>query len=95
MNIGQIYLNQINDLEFDENQYSQNILPSNIAIISLHIYACPGSKFKINEKQDIIINGTGNYTLQCANFPIVDIRVYQGNLTETIPMIIDYVAAEE
>jgi hypothetical protein len=38
------------------------------------------------------MNSTGNFTLQCENFPITDIRVHKGNLIGTIPTIIDYVS---
>lgn len=93
MNIGQKYYNGSILPEFD-GEYSINLLDAEVAIVSLNIYACPGSKFKINDKTEIIINGTGNYTLQCSTFPIVDIRMHKDNLMSTIPTIIDYVKVE-
>ena len=92
MNIGQIYIDT-KDIPEGED-YSLNLLPAQVAITSLNIYACPGSKFKINNDKDIIINGTGNYTLQCGSFPILDIRMHKDNIVDMIPTIIDYVRAE-
>lgn len=88
MKIGQVYLTQLPTMV---NDYSENLVPDQ-AIVSLRIYACPGSKFKINNGGDIIMNSTGNFTLQCESFPITDIRVHKGNLIGTIPTIIDYVS---
>lgn len=95
MNIGQKYYDSSILPDFD-GEYSVNLLEPEIAIVSLNIYACPGSKFKINDKTEITISGTGNYTLQCSTFPIVDIRMHESNrnLMHTIPAIIDYVKAE-
>lgn len=89
MKIGQIYLTEKPSIQDDG--YSDNQIPNEV-IVSLQIYACPGSRFKINDNDDIIMNGTGNFNLNCNDFPITSIRIHEDNLIGTIPTIIDYVS---
>ena len=91
MKIGQLYYESNPTPE--EQDYSNNII-AGLAITSLNIYACPGSRFKINEISDIIINGTGSFSLNCNDFPITSIKMHKNNLVNNIPTIIDYVSLE-
>ena len=90
MKIGQVYLTNISNWQGD---YSVNLIP-NIAITSFNIYACPGSRFRINGLGEIIINGTGHLSLNCENIPITSIQAHKSNLMDTIPTIIDYIYQE-
>ena len=91
MKIGQLYITSMPEIE--SNGYTANLIP-NQAIVSLNIYACPGSRFQINDSGDIIMNGTGNFSINCSNAPITSIRIHENNLIDTIPTIIDYIGWE-
>ena len=90
MRIGQKYYVSVPEI-VEGTEYTDNLVAGE-SIISLNIYACPGSLFKINDNSDIIMNGTGNFSLNCEEFPITSLKIHKNNLIGTIPTIIDYVS---
>lgn len=71
----------------------QNILTNNEYVVSVNIHALPGTTLLFNKSSQIIMNATGNFGMDCTDFPITDLQITNiitGNNGQlTYPIIID------
>lgn len=70
-----------------------NILQNGEYVISLNIHALPGTSFSINNSGTIVMNATGNFGMNCEDFPIQDLKITNiitnSDKTLSYPIVID------
>lgn len=65
---------------WDQNDWSENLLQNLGKVTQLSIYALPGTTFKINQDSNttgetLVINGSGRFSIDLADRPINDLRI--------------------
>ncbi len=65
---------------WDQYNWSDNLLQNLGKVTQLSIYALPGTTFKINQNGNItgetlVINGSGKFNIDLADRPISDLRI--------------------
>lgn len=81
----------------DDNNTIFEALEENQKALALGIHALPGTKIQINQSgvdDALIINSTGNFSIDCEDFPIFSIKVDKAQLSENYPTIIDIIYEE-
>lgn len=96
----QIKLSPNDSLEFNETtKYSKNLIPSNVLVMGIGIYALPGTTFQVNQLNDnisrpLIINGLGMFQMDVEDRPITSLLINKEsfeNIKEYHPIIIDLI----
>ena len=96
----QVKLSPNDNLEFNETtHYSKNLIPDNVLVMGIGIYALPGTNFQINQLNDkvsrpLIINGLGMFQMDVEDRPITSLFVSEEsfkNTKEYHPIIIDLI----
>ena len=73
----------------DKNEKVE-ILNNQETVVSLGIHALPGTRFYIiHGTNPLVINRTGNFSIDCEEFPISSIKVNQSELSDSYATIID------
>ena len=75
---------------FGEGEWSKNLIENQLCY-TLGIHSLPGNKFQINDNSVIVINGTGNFSMDFNAYPINSIRIHKDNNYETYQTVIDIV----
>ena len=72
----------LEDNFFTEDGWSLNLIENLGPVTQLGIYALPGSRFKINQKQsssveELVINGHGVFSIDLEEHPLTSISIHK------------------
>ena len=78
-----------------ESATDTNLLTENEFVVKIGIHALPGTAFQFNGAGNFVMNHTGNFSMDCSDFPISSIKlITKVNNAGTYPIILDLVCRE-